>query len=296
MVFVLGGCGGTGINHNNPDGSTKGSDGAGDGSDNAGWTTLISRDWSIGAGQQTYDCIRIQTTQEYWINGFRALSPLGTHHQVLTIDPDDSQTGEYPCNAETGDLTGQMVYAAGIGTGDLIFPTGDAVHLPAGTWINLNLHLFDVSDNPLMDTSGVLIQTVDPSTVVNEVDMTFSGTVNIAIPAMTTMSVSGGCTSPADWHVFALWPHMHQIGIHQKLTAGSVTMLDTDYSFDEQKAYPMAEMEIPQGAAIQTTCTYDNTTSAEVDFGQSSTDEMCFTGIYKYPAGGGTFGCVTGIP
>jgi len=48
-------------------------------------------------------------------------------------------------------------------------------------------------------------------------------------------------------------------------------------------------------------CPADDLCSGHVDntgttktFGESSTDEMCFTGMYKYPADGNTFGCTSG--
>jgi CheY-like chemotaxis protein len=57
-----------------------------DAPDQAGWTPLISRSWTIPAGAtDTYRCTRIQVANEMWITGFRAQSPLGTHHSVLTL-------------------------------------------------------------------------------------------------------------------------------------------------------------------------------------------------------------------
>jgi hypothetical protein len=34
-----------------------------------------------------------------------------------------------------------------------------------------------------------------------------------------------------------------------------------------------------------------NNTGTELRFGDSSNEEMCFTGMYKYPAGGNLFQC-----
>ncbi len=291
-LALLAACGkGPGTNEH-PDGATP---------DAAGWTPLISRSWSLDPDDQLYRCVRMQTTQDYWIDGFQASSPVGTHHEVLTIDTNDTATGDYDCDPGAGTLNGQMVFAAGIDTDALMFPTGIAVHIPAGTWLNLNLHLFDVSDSSETGTSGVEIHTVDSSTVVHEADMTFSGTFNISVPPDDQPhTASGGCTAPTDWHLFALWPHMHQIGTHQSFQVthdGTPTMLlDTDYSFTEQKNYPMDGTVISAGDTILTTCTYVNDTGATINFGDSSTDEMCFTGMYKYPAGSSTFACTTGGP
>ena len=40
-----------------------------------------------------------------------------------------------------------------------------------------------------------------------------------------------------------------------------------------------------------TECTYDNPTGRTVTFGESSTDEMCFTSFMYYPAQGAPFVC-----
>jgi hypothetical protein len=266
------------------------------------WVTLISRSWQMSAGSEGYRCVRIQVPQEMWIGGFRAIAPLGTHHTVLTIDPNDSATGEYNCNAGSGTLQGNLLFASGVGTDEMDFPAGVATHLTAGTWINLNLHLFDVQDSGMLaDTSGIEVLTVPQSTVVHEADVMFAGTFNINIPGDgTPTDASGGCNAPTDWHVFSLWPHMHQTGVHQKFTVThsgtATTMLDTDYTFTEQKNHPIPETIFYSGDQINVTCTYVNNTGSTITFGDSSTAEMCFTGMYKYPAGGNAFGCTTGIP
>ncbi|MDB4957281.1 MAG: hypothetical protein JWO36_4850 [Myxococcales bacterium] len=298
-LLLLVACGGKDIGLGDPDAGGSGGDGggSGDGGVPAGWTKLVSRTWSLGVNAEGYRCRRIQVQDDMWISAFRAMSPTGTHHEVVTIDPSGTSTGDYNCNAGTGAFNSQMVYAAGVMTDDLAFPTGVAVHIPAGTWINLNLHLFNLKDTPAADESGILVKTIPAAEVVNPADMTFAGTYSISIPSDNQPHTAiGGCTAPTDWHVFTLWPHMHQTATHQALTvthAGAPsTLLDTAYQFGEQKNYPMAETIVHQGDQVQVTCTYVNNTGATITFGDSSTSEMCFTGMYKYPAGGGEFGCV----
>src|SRR5262245_60192721 len=127
-----------------------------DGANGDGWTPLVGRSWTLAPGAtNTYRCTRMRVANDMWIAGFRAASPLGTHHSVLTISTSSQQVGDYDCGA--GSLDFQMLYAAGVGTDDLLFPPGIAMHLPAGTFINLNLHLFNATDHPLADSSGVLV-------------------------------------------------------------------------------------------------------------------------------------------
>ncbi|HEV7555660.1 MAG TPA: hypothetical protein VGO00_09415, partial [Kofleriaceae bacterium] len=74
---------------------------------------------------------------------------------------------------------------------------------------------------------------------------------------------------------------------HQKVTqthSGTATaILDDAYSFAEQKNYPqLPPITVANGDRIDTTCV--NNTGSTMMFGESSLDEMCFTGIYRYPA------------
>ena len=276
-----------------------------DGSVPPGFTMLVQRGWSMTSGTEGYRCVRVQVPEDMWITAFRSLAPLGTHHSVLTISTTSTQLGEYDCNA--GTLDTQMLYAAGVGTDDNEFPPGVAIHVAAGTYVNLNLHLFNTTENTLTGTSGVLVKTIPQSQVVSEADMQFSGTFNITVPADGMPHVATGtCAAASDFHVFTLWPHMHQIATHQRLTvsgATNATLLDVDYAFTDQKNYPMADTLVHAHDTITTTCTYVNPMldangqpNQTVKFGDSSTAEMCFTGIYRYPAGGNLFACAYGQP
>jgi len=300
VVVVLAACGSDG-------GSTPGSDGpsgvdaAPDSSGPAircdpaqGWRPLIQRSWSLDPGQETYRCTRIQVPADQYITGYCSKAPQGTHHTVLTISDTATTTGDYDCTA--GTLDNKMLFAAGLQTDDLLFPTGVAIKLGSAQYINLNLHLFNLTDQPLSGESGVYIKTVPASEVVHEADMVFSGTFNITVPPDSAQhDMIGGCAAPADWHVFGVWPHMHQIATHQKLEVTPIAggpplmLLDDAYDFNEQKNYPMAETLVHQGDQIRTTCSYLNDPVANpptrtVHWGDSSTQEMCFTGMYKWPA------------
>jgi hypothetical protein len=294
LAFAVG-CGSSPTNPSSVD-APKGSGdapGAIDAQDNTGWTTIAARSWTLNVGDHDkYECTRVQIPEDTYIIGFRALSPLGTHHSVLTISTTSTTVGDYDCSA--GSLDFQMLYAAGVDTDDLMFPTNVAMKVPAGSYVNLNLHLFNASDNPESGMSGVLIKSIPASSAASYIlaDMTFSGTEKISIPSDNMPHTAvGGCTAPNDWHLFTLWPHMHQLANHQSLAVNGTKLLDTDYSFFEQRNYPMADTLVHKGDSIQTTCTYVNNTGATVQFGDSSTDEMCFTGLYKYPAGGNLFQC-----
>lgn len=263
----------------------------------SGWANLVGRDWTVPAGSaDTYKCTRIKIEADTWVAGFRAIAPLGTHHTVVTISTRATPLGDYDCSVSN--LDPQMLYASGVATDDLLFPEGVAMKLKAGQYINLNLHLFNASDDEIAGTSGIMIKTIAADQVVHEADMMFAGSQQIAIPSDgEPHDVEGGCVASEDWNVFALWPHMHQFARHSKFVVtepggAPETVLDQPFTFEEQVNYPQVLRTIPSGSRVDVTCTYVNDSGVTVTFGDSSNQEMCFTGMYKYPAGGHLFGCV----
>src|SRR5688572_17113620 len=210
-----------------------------------GWELLIGRDWNIPAGvNDIYRCHRMMVPEDIYISGFRSQAPLGSHHAVLTIANNNSgELGDYDC--DVGSLDFKMLYASGVNTDDLMFPDGVGVFLPQGTYINLNLHLFNATDDAISGSSGVLVKKLaaEPPTLA---DMTFAGDVNLDIPGNNLPHVeSGGCDEGQlnrSFTIVALWPHMHQYATHQKVEfirdGVPTTVLDEDYSFSDQGNYP----------------------------------------------------------
>ena len=257
-----------------------------------GFSQLVTASWTRQPGREAYRCARVEVSQDMYVNSFRTLSPLGTHHAVVSLTP--SSVGadrEYDCTAD--DLQHSMLYASGVGTDDLTFPDGVAVKIPAGSQIHLNLHTFNVSDDVLSGTSGVSIKTIPESQVREQAEVVFGGTTLISLEdKLMPQSVSGDCVFTDDATIIALWPHMHQLGQHMLVSHGETTLLDMPFSFTEQTNYSISPTLVRRGEKVSTTCTYVNDTGGEVGFGDSSTQEMCFVGMYRYPAtGAGLFSC-----
>lgn len=259
-----------------------------------GFTRLIGRTWSLPGGSlDRYKCVRVTIPEDMYITNIMAQAPAGTHHTVLSI-ADNARTqgadGEQDCQVST--LGTVMLYASGVGTSPLDFPDGVGIKVSAGTQIHLNLHLFNASDNELSGDSGILVkaQATPPPTLA---EMVFAGKFLFQIPPNTANHVveNGGCTVNTPYQLFAVWPHMHQFATHQKvelLRGNTTTVLhDLPYSFEEQTYFLQnPEVSVEAGDRIRVTCTYTNNTNQTIRFGDSSTEEMCFAGLYRYPATG----------
>lgn len=295
LALVVGACGGGGGDDDSGgggDGGAGGVDGGGGGGVDgggtpSGWTELITGTWTLAAGSESYWCARKTVTEDMYIVGLRAVAPTGTHHTVVSVvDNSGVADGEQSCGP--GTLSDQMLFASGVGTDELLFPPGVAVKVSAGQQVLLNLHLFNVDEASINGTSGTEVKLVPASEVEELAEMVFAGTFLINIPAGQMRTINGGCTFTDDQQVIMLWPHMHQYGTHMKATLDGTTIHDDDYSFYEQVNYPLdTPLQVNAGQTINVQCTYMNTSGSNVTFGDSSEDEMCFLGLYRYPASAG---------
>ncbi len=263
-----------------------------------GYTRLIGRTWSLQAGQlDVYRCVRFTVPQDMYVTSIMAQAPQGTHHTVLSILTNNpGPDGEQDCGA--GTLGTVMLYASGVGTSPLDFPTDVGIKIAAGTRIHLNLHLYNATDQGLAGDSAILVKAqATPPPMLAE--MVFAGTGNFAIPSNNQpYTKTTTCNASTAYRLFAVWPHMHQLATHQKvelIRGGTPTVLhDLAYDFEEQKYYSKTpEVQVQQGDQIRVACTWVNNTGSEVRFGEGSNEEMCFTGLYRYPAtNAGVFSCI----
>lgn len=308
-LVVAFGCGGT-----NPGGGGGGDDvqtqmdGGMDDPDGpyvppAGYTKLIGRTWSLQAGEHDiYRCVRFTVPTDMYITDIEAQAPNGTHHTVLSIASGlaSGADGEQNCSVQT--LGMQMLYASGVGTSPLKFPTDVSVKIAAGTQIHLNLHLYNASDEALTGESAIWVKS-QPTQTPMLAEMVFAGPLSLTIPG-TPMGetpqpreVTGTCTMNKSYNLFALWPHMHKHATHQKIellrgSAQPVVLHDKAYQFEEQKYWPQApEVQLQNGDQIRVTCTYLNPSTGELKWGDSSDEEMCFGGMYRYPSQGSILFC-----
>jgi hypothetical protein len=308
LMLVLPGCqgeNGTAPSETNdlPDaGVNAGTDGGDDTRPDAGvdagtpWITLMSRDWiAMPGATNLYRCRTIQVENELYITGFRSTMPVGQYRVFLEVTDSPLSTGDHDCAANQLAF-GRMIYASGMGTDSFAFPSGIAVRVKAHQYITLTLHLSNPSDTILLGTSGVEVQLGSPVSADHEAGLTFAGKIGFSIPPNGQLySITGGCTAQRDFKVFALWPTMNGIGVRQQLkwsrASVSNTVLDEGYDVHRQIVYPRS-VDVKAGDQIQTICDYRNQTDHAVNFGDGSDKELCFTGMYHYPAQQSAFGCV----
>jgi hypothetical protein len=245
------------------------------------YTRIIEGTWTLAAGTENPNfCVKKALTEDVYVHAIRPVHPPGTHHTLLTI-------GDESDNCTTAVAQG-FIYAAGVGSEGLTLPDGVALKLPAGRVLNLGLHIYNTSEQELTGTSAMEIEAMDPKDVQYEADSVLAGPIGFSLPPHERSTVTHECNVTSDQSIYALFPHMHQLGVHLKTTLvmGGVPMVlhDGDYQFNEQFQIPIDPVvHLSAGDSVQTECTYDNTTDHNVTFGESSDTEMCFSVLFRYP-------------
>lgn len=259
------------------------------------WTSFMKESWTLAPSSEQKDhCVKVPITEDIYVSAIRPIAPRGTHHTFVALtDTDDGTSG---CRIAVG--TGTMVYASGAGSQGLHLPPGVAIKLPAGKVLNFSLHLYNPTKDQLSGTSGLEIVRVDPRDVHYESGTTLAGPLGIVIPP-GRITLKHECELTAPQTAYALFPHMHQLGVHFKttVTLGGVDKVlhDGAYDFNEQYQLPIDALQFQPGDKIKTECTYENPGPQTVTFGESSDTEMCFSVFFSYPMEK-TFMCGLGNP
>jgi hypothetical protein len=216
------------------------------------------------------------------------------HHWLFYQSPLGAVDGSYSyC---TGQHPGQaLVTGWAPGNDGLKLPPDVGLELaPATGSYVLEVHYNNPAGTPFQDRSGVRVCATSkfrPHTA----SITWAGTERINIPPRSTGTASGTCLplrtglGPSDLiHIFHSWPHMHKTGVRMttvinRAAGGQETLIDKPFNFNSQVGYDIG-FALKPGDSLFTTCYYDNTTTAGMVFGPSTTQEMCYDFLYAYPA------------
>lgn len=255
----------------------------------AGRRHLVGVDWELPAGQERYLCARITVPEDVYLRGFYPLSPPGTHHTaVVAFEQARGPDGVSLCDASSI-AGGQSVGGSGVGTRGGPMPDGVAKQLLAGSQLLLQLHLFNVGQDAQAGRSGAEVETTTKDAVRWLSDGVAVGPLKLDVPPGRSVQ-RGTCTVDHDYTVYAILPHMHEMGVHMRVSArraaGAVVLYDGAYDFSDQLIYPLDPVPLATGDTLEVECTYDNTRDRVLHFGESTLDEMCIAGLSRYPAGG----------
>lgn len=252
------------------------------------WNAIIARTWSMQGETEGYKCFVLHLTSDEYFTGFRLVAPSLVQNEVMITLSDTPVTeGSFDCNL--GSVGAHLIYAASGPTAPIEFPSGFGVHASAGQYLWLNIHLNNLADTTVMDSTIVEARIDSAADVTTPIDMMMAGTFLINIPNDGQVhTATGACYVSADNHLLAFLPLMRSAAKHQKVTIQVDTTTQTvfDQDFDLQHdnyTLPASPIAISVSNRLYTVCSYQNTGGGTLTYGESSHNESCFAAIYRYP-------------
>jgi hypothetical protein len=226
-------------------------------------------------------------------------TPQQVHHVILFAVPateaqalDDGQSGlGWTCYGGPGVPAANLKMLGGWvpGTGVTHYPDGTAIQAQAGQVVVMQVHYNLSHGPPVPDRTRVNLQYAqqsgsNPATIIPFIDDEF------VIPAgRTGYTHSRDVTlpPPSFFSSATLWgvtPHMHELGRRiqvRNITAQQCLIDVPNWDFHWQQPYEYATpLTVRGGDTIRISCTWDNPTSADVQWGESTVEEMCVAFFY----------------
>jgi hypothetical protein len=250
---------------------------------------------------QAIDVVAIDARQRY------------THHVIFYRESIDTPLNEVaePCpSLDILSANRAPLFIGETPTANMRLPPNVAYRLPAGAPFRIEGHFFNPSPDPVEATGEIILTPARPGATTQEADMIFLNAVtqidtksydgqrNGIPPSRVTTIDPGFWALPDDMlgsKVFGLTSHQHRLGskfvIYKStgpMDTGTELYQNTDWEHPPLLLYPDDKpLTFNAGEGFRWLCTYNNTTTSYVKFGQSAqTNEMCILWAYYYPSQG----------
>jgi hypothetical protein len=214
----------------------------------------------------------------------------GTHHIFFawTLAPEPEGMTECPVLFK---MTWIPIYLGGVATSPLRMPEGAAVDLERGRQLVLQLHLQNVTREPVVNRVKMRLALQPP-------DQTFVpagifGLDNRAIsvpPKSEDVRTRMSCTPEREMQVFGVLGHMHKLGNFLQVSRNGTPVFTQDWNFDEQPITPF-EMQVQPADELGLECSHSNPFDRPLLYGESSDSEMCAS-VFYYTPYNGLGGCI----
>jgi hypothetical protein len=246
-------------------------------------------DPDVASGEEVYACFRFDAgpASAASVHALRWTPPGGAillHHAMMFATAEGGAAGPAPCEPMPVPVAVLPLYAPG--GEDTALPEGVSIVVPpSAASFFVELHLVRLAPGQATTSVDLLASATPPAHLAGWVD-DFASVPSLPPGAAATSTAQCRFTGPA--HVVASWPHMHRLGTHfegtiVKSDGARVPLLDVPrWDFEHQPLY-LVDGAVDEGDAVETACSWDNSTDRTVAEGSFSTDEMCNQGLVVWP-------------
>jgi hypothetical protein len=263
---------------------------------------------SIQPGQEGTKCIwlRLSNEEPIKVRQMHNVLSASSHHLIVYKDDMDAteQLTPVDCQPFTGALNSSGRIAPIMITQKandaLTLPDGVAYTLAAHQMIKIEMHYVNALDSAEDATAMVEFYRADESLIMHEANILFIGSPDIDIPAGGSLNLKQFFTVPnyldlSESKIFAITGHTHHFGTDMQVRVapsktGAMRSVYKPQPFswsEPETTTHVPEFSVPKdGGGFEFECSYTNTGSTQVGFGESANDEMCFFWAYYYPSQG----------
>jgi hypothetical protein len=235
------------------------------------------------------------------VGAFEVKTTPGTHHFVvwdyLGSDQNPADfwsgiayaTGCIGLGPQDGAATTANLFGMLSGYSRFSFPPGVAVRLAPHANVYANLHYHNYQPETINTDAVFNFIPARKGTVKHHAQAFTVGTVQFAIPADGSASVTAEWHAPTDLNIVQVSTHQHRRGtdllVHMIDAAGDDMgeLVDSpNWEHPTVRWFEQA-MRLQTGEGFRFTCSWQNNDDHPVRFGVTSEDEMCFVTGYFYP-------------
>ncbi|MCA9676672.1 MAG: hypothetical protein H6708_21400 [Kofleriaceae bacterium] len=221
------------------------------------------------------------------IRSIRTHLSSGTHHVIVTrvegaLSPEPTSCGAFAGGGIGAD--NDVLFIAEQSEAALAYPAGAGLPIGAHQPIHLEMHYINTQPSTTQDIDAAveIDLAADDGVSLRPVELLFTGDLSLFLPAGQQVTVTSTFELPTGIDLFATTAHTHQWGRHAsvELLAGAddpaPRLLHSSEDWAERPLSLFDPIHIEAGDLVRLTCAYDNQSGADVGFGLSANDEMCF--------------------
>ena len=173
-----------------------------------------------------------------------------------------------------------------LGGDGAVLPDDVGLQLPAQPGYLLEIHYLNTTDHTIVDSSTLtLCAASTPREHTAALHVLGKGAFTVDAHSETSVSATCANTAITPTHLFAVTPHMHELGTTARVFVDGTEIVSMPFSVHDQRTRVFPEVVLEPGARIANTCVYLNNTDRTVKSGPLASNEMCMLLAWAWPAG-----------
>jgi len=264
------------------DAATSGA-GASGGGDTGKTVTLTMTEFTVPSGGEVFKCQNFANPfgGDAEVTKFESHMTAGSHHLLLFYK---DGVGDAPLEECSGLEFAATPYGSQVPDDSVSYPDGVAALVKATTGFRLQTHYLNTTPAELTAKVTVTFHLAEPGTVTAHAGVLFVVEPNIFVAPGQTQVVKHDCSLPFDMNLIKATSHMHKHATHFTSSIAGAKVFETAQWADPVPAVFEPPRSVSGGAPVHFECTFTNTGTIPLTFGESATNnEMCIFIASFYP-------------